>query len=90
MAATIPEYVDPLLRAQIAAAAQLGVQVMSVDKQLYDIDLTLLTLVGVIMKALNDKGVVLDAEWQTRLNTALQGTWPAWILNQTNPNQQSG
>lgn len=90
MAATIPEYVDPLLKAQIAATSQLGVQVMSVDKQLYDIDLTLLTLIGVVMKALNDKGVVLDAEWLTRLNTALQGTWPAWILNQVNPNQVSG
>jgi hypothetical protein len=90
MAATIPEYVDPLLRGQIAAASILGVQVMNVDKQLYDIDLTLLTLIGVVMKALNDHGVVLDAEWLTRLNTALQGTWPAWILNQVNPNQQSG
>lgn len=90
MAATIPEYVDPLLRGQIAAAGQLGVDIMAVDKQLYDVDLTLLTLIGVVMKALNDHGVVLDTEWQTRLNTALQGTWPTWILNQVNPNSQSG
>lgn len=85
MAATVPEYVDPLLRGQIAAASQLGVNIMAVDKQLYDVDLTLLTAIGMIMKALNDKGVVLDAEWQTRLNSALTGSWPAWVINQTPP-----
>jgi hypothetical protein len=38
-----------------------------------------------VMKALNDKGIVLDAEWISRLDTALDGPWPAWILNQTTP-----
>jgi hypothetical protein len=90
VAATIPEYVDILLRRQIAAADRLGVQMLLVDRQLYDVNLTLLTLVGVLMKALNDKGVVLDAEWQTRLNAALQGNWPAWILSQTDPNAPAG
>lgn len=85
MAATIPEYVDPLLRGQIAAATQLGVDLMRVDRQLYDVNLTLLTAIGMIMKALNDKGVVLDAEWQTRLNGALAGSWPTWVITQVPP-----
>jgi hypothetical protein len=85
VAATVPEYVDPLLRGQIAAANLLGVNILAVDKQLYDVNLTLLTAIGMVMKALNDHGVVLDAEWQTRLNGALAGTWPSWVINQTPP-----
>jgi len=85
VAATVPEYVDPLLRGQISAAALLGVNIMAVDKQLYDVNLTLLTAIGMIMKALNDHGVVLDAEWQTRLNGALAGTWPTWVITQVPP-----
>ena len=85
MAATIPEYVDILLRRQIAAASQLGVNLTLVDRQLYDVNLTLITLVGVLMKALNDHSVILDAEWQTRLNSALTGSWPDWITTQSNP-----
>lgn len=85
MAATVPEYVDPLLRGQMAAASQLGVDILAVDKQLYDVNLTLLTLLGMVMKALNDKGVVLDAEWQTRLNGALAGSWPTWVITQVPP-----
>jgi hypothetical protein len=42
-------------------------------------------MLGTIMKALNDKGVVLDAEWLSRLDAALDGPWPDWIINQTNP-----
>jgi hypothetical protein len=85
MAATIPEYVDPLLRRQQIAAQILGSDVMHAGPELYNINLTLLTLVGVLMKALNDKGVVTDAEWLARLGTALDGTWPQWILQQQTP-----
>lgn len=85
MAATIPEYVDPLLRRQQFAATILGSDVLHSDPQSYAINLTLLTLIGVLMKALNDKGVVTDAEWLARLDTALNGAWPPWILNQTPP-----
>lgn len=85
MAATVPEYVDFLLRRQISAAGQLGVQLLLVDRQAWAINLTQLILIGTVMKALNDHNVVLDAEWQTRLNSALTGTWPDWIVNQTAP-----
>jgi hypothetical protein len=82
VAATISPYVDQLLRAQNVAAGKLGTDVLRADKQTYNIDLTVLTLFGVVMKALNDHGVILDAEWQTRLNSALDGTWPDWIISQ--------
>jgi hypothetical protein len=85
VAANVPPYVDSLLRAQQQAANVLGTNVLRSNKELYAVDLTLLTLLGMVLKALNDKGVVLDAEWQTRLNTALDGAWPPWIVNQTDP-----
>lgn len=85
MAANPVDYVDALLRRQMAAVDQLGVKVLLVDKQLYDINLSLLVLLGVVMKALNDKGVVLDAEWLARVNGAAIGAWPDWILDQTDP-----
>ena len=87
MAATIPEYVDPLLRRQAAAAGLLGVDVFGAGAELYRVNLTLLTLVGVLMKALHDKGVVTDTEWLARLDTALNGTWPQWMLQQQNPDE---
>jgi hypothetical protein len=79
-------YVEELLRRQEAAATgQLGVSLLLVGPELYKVDLTILVMIGVIMKALNDKGIVLDAEWLSRLDVALDGQWPDWIINQTNP-----
>jgi len=86
MAATIPEYVDPLLRRQRYAAQILGSDVMTADPQAYAINVSLLAIIGVLMKALNDKGVVTDAEWLARLDVALAGDWPAWITQQQIPN----
>jgi hypothetical protein len=86
VAGTVPEYVTTLRPAQNVAAQQLGVYVYGVGRELYVVNLSLLTLFGVVMKALNDHGVVLDAEWQTRLNGALAGTWPDWLVNQHDPN----
>jgi hypothetical protein len=85
MAANVVDYVQVLLRRQNAAVDKLGLRLTAVDRQAYLIDVSLLVLIGVLMKALNDKGVVLDAEWQTRVNSALQGTWPDWILAQVDP-----
>jgi hypothetical protein len=79
-------YVEELLRRQEAAASgQLGVSLLLVGPELYKVDLTILVMIGVVMKALNDKGIVPDAEWLSRLDVALDGQWPDWIINQTNP-----
>lgn len=85
MATTIPPYVDALLRRQQVAAQILGSDVLRSGPELYNVNLTVLVLIGVIMKGLNDKGVILDAEWLDRLSTALDGTWPDWIRYQQAP-----
>ena len=86
MAQFVEAYVEELLkRQQATTTGQLGVSLLLVGPELYKVDLTILVMIGVVMKALNDKGVVLDAEWISRLDTALDGPWPAWILNQTTP-----
>jgi hypothetical protein len=86
MAQFVEAYVEELLkRQQATTTGQLGVSLLLVGPELYKVDLTILVMIGVVMKALNDKGVVLDAEWISRLDAALDGPWPAWILNQTNP-----
>jgi hypothetical protein len=49
-------------------------------------NLSLLALIGMITKALHDKGIVLDSEWQTRLAAAYApGPWPEDMLNQIPP-----
>lgn len=85
MANFVPDYVGYLLPAQAAACLKLGTDVYTSPKELYAVNLSLLTLIGVIMKALNDKGVVLDAEWIDRLNHALDGTWDPNIIGQIKP-----
>lgn len=85
MAATIPEYVDPLLRRQDAAASLLGSSVIRADTQTYNINLGVLALIAVIMQKLNEKGTVTDAEWLAALDTIPQGNWPQWVLKQLPP-----
>jgi hypothetical protein len=85
MAANPVDYVQVLLRRQISAVDKLGLKLTGVQRETYLVDVSLLVLIGVLMKALNDHGVVLDAEWQTRVNAALGGTWPDWILAQIDP-----
>lgn len=85
MADTVPEYVAYLLPAQAGAAFQIGSDLYSTPRDLYAINLSLLALIGVMMKALNDKGVVLDAEWIDRLSHALDGNWDPGMINQVRP-----
>jgi hypothetical protein len=87
MAANPVDYVQVMLRRQISATSNLGVDITQVSRELYLTNVSLLVLISVVMKALNDKGVVLDAEWQTRVNAALQGAWPDWIIAQVNPDK---
>jgi hypothetical protein len=87
MAANPVDYVQVLLRRQISATSNLGVDITQTPRELYLTNVSLLVLIGVVMKALNDHGTVLDAEWQTRVNAALAGTWPDWIIAQVNPDK---
>lgn len=88
MAQYVYQYVDPLLRRQAAALREkLGVDIMAVDPQTYRINLTTLILVGVVMKAMVDKGIMSDAEWLARVDSALDpvDAWPYWIVAQAPP-----
>jgi hypothetical protein len=85
---TAPHYVPHLLAGQVTAGEKAGVNLYAVARELYVTNLSLLALIGMITKALHDKGIVLDAEWQTRLNEAYNGPWPADLLNQVDPRQQ--
>ena len=82
---TTPEYVPYLLAGQTAAASSVGVNIYAVSRELYVVNLSLLDLIGMVVKALHDHGIVLDAEWATRLDAAYSGPWPADMLNQIPP-----
>jgi hypothetical protein len=84
---TTPDYVPYLLAGQVSAGRQAGVDLYAVAREVYVTNLSLLALIGMVIKALNDHGVILDAEWLTRLNAAYQGPWPANMLNQIDPNK---
>jgi hypothetical protein len=85
---TTPEYVPYLLAGQVTAGRQAGVDLYGVGRELYVSNLSVLALIGMVVKALNDHGIVLDAEWLTRLNAAYAGPWPADLLNQIDPNRE--
>jgi hypothetical protein len=86
---TTPEYVPYLLAAQASATQQIGVNIYGVARELYVTNLSLLALIGMITRALHDKGVVTDGEWLDYLNAAYSpGPWPVDMLNQIPPTPQ--
>lgn len=94
MATYVHQYVKVLLDGQVTAGKLLGVDVWGVDKQTYVIDLTLLTLIGVVMKKISEVApAVTDQVWLDALNHALDASpdlpWPPNILTQTNPNART-
>lgn len=82
-----PDYVPYLLAGQVKAGRQAGVDIYQISRELYVVNLSNLALIGMICKALHEKGVVLDAEWQTRLDAAYSGLWPAGMIAQVDPNK---
>ena len=92
MATYVHQYVKALLDGQVVAGQKLGVGIYGVDRQLYVVDLTLLTLIGVVMKKISEIApAVTDAVWLDALNHALDQSaslpWPADMLNQVDPSQ---
>jgi hypothetical protein len=83
--ATIPQYVNTLLRRQIALSDDLGANVTGAGRELYCINAELLVVISVVLKVLKDKGFVTDAEWTSALNAALDDPFPAWIKDQIPP-----
>lgn len=91
MAEFVHQYVGELLKRQHALAEAypdvVGTDIMSSTRQLYNINLMNLMIMGVIMKVISDLSpVVTDQVWIDRLDQAidssLQDPWPDWIVNQ--------
>jgi len=94
MAAWSSQFVPPLLKGQHAISDQLGTDVMSTSGELYNINLTTLALIGMVMKAVQDivPTTATDAWWQARLNVAIdtgpagdRSGWAGWVLAQIAP-----
>lgn len=91
--ATYPsQFVGPLVKAQHSQIIRetLGTDVMTIAKDAYNMNLTLMTIVAMLMKIVQDlaPGTVTDAFLQDRLNhsidTGPEG-WPGWLLLQVRP-----
>lgn len=96
MAAYSAQFVPYLLKAQQSdvVSEAMGTNVMGTDRQTYAVNLELLTLIAMVMKAVQDlvPGTATDAWWQQRLNAALdtgpggdRSGWPGWVILQIRP-----
>ena len=87
MAQYVNQYVAELLqREHDLAQAQpdvIGTDPMYSSKSVYNLNLMTLILIGVVMKRISTIAPqVTDQVWIDDLSHALDGPWPAWILNQ--------
>lgn len=92
MAEFVHNYVSAMLAGQVAAGKLIGVSVYKVDGQTYAINLTVLTLLGMIMKKISEVAPqVTDQVWLDALAHALDSSeanpWPANIVNQIDPEE---
>jgi hypothetical protein len=94
MATWSAQFVPRLLKGQHAIRAELGTDVMSGSREVYNTNLTTLALIGMVMKAVQDlaPATATDAFWVDRLATAIdtgpggdRSGWPGWILLQISP-----
>lgn len=91
MADFVHQYVEALLPGQAAAGQLIGINLYGVDRQSYVINLTVLTLIGMVMKTISQVAPqVTDQVWLDALNHALDSTpespWSVNMLNQVDPN----
>ena len=90
MAQYVHQYVTELLRGQTTAGQLLGVDVYGVARESYVTNLTVLTLIGMVMKKISEVApAVTDAVWLDALNHALDSSpalpWPPDMLAQVKP-----
>jgi hypothetical protein len=87
----VHQYVTALLNGQKIAGRKLGVDVYGVGREAYVVNLTVLAMLGVIMKKISDVApAVTDQVWLNALSEALDASealpWPAGMLAQIDPN----
>lgn len=96
MASYSSQIIPYLLKAQHSSAvtSALGTDVMAVGKETYNINLEVLTLIAMVMKAIQDIAPLqaTDAFWLDRLNHALDtgpngdtSGWLGWVVLQIRP-----
>lgn len=96
MAAYASQFVPYLLRAQHSRTVveSLGTDIMSTTKETYNDNLTILVLISMLMKIIQDlhPTVATDAAFLDRLNHALdtgpsgdQSGWLGWVVLQIKP-----
>ena len=92
MAQFVHQYVSELVKGQAAAGQLLGVNTYRVDRETWVLNLTILTMIGVVMKKVSEVApAVTDQVWLDALNHALdssaQAPWPPGLLDQIDPNE---
>jgi hypothetical protein len=94
MVAWSSQFVPYLLKGQHSVRDDLGTDVISGSIEPYNVNLTVLSLISMVMKAIQDiaPGTATDAFWQARLNIAVdtgpngdRSGWPGWVLAQIAP-----
>lgn len=86
-------FVPSLLKGQHNVRHDLGTDILSSNRELYNANLTTLALIGMLMKVIQDVAPqVTDAVWQQRLAVAIdtgpggdRSGWPGWVLLQVPP-----
>jgi hypothetical protein len=86
----VHQYVETLLPKQASAGQMLGVSIYGTDRQTYVLNLTVLTLIGVVMKKISEVApAVTDAVWLDALSHALDASaaspWSQAMLDQVDP-----
>lgn len=95
MVAWSAQNVPSMLQAQHSTVVTngLGTDIMGSGRELYNMNLTTLSLIGMVMKAIQDIApAATDAFWQNRLNIAIdtgsggdRSGWPGWVILQVRP-----
>lgn len=90
MAQFVHQYVSQLVQGQARAAQMLGVNIYGADRSTWVMNLTVLTMLGVVMKKVSEVApAVTDQVWLDALNHALdqsaQQPWPPDLLNRVDP-----
>lgn len=94
MASRPYQFVAPMLKAQHNLRYTMGTDVVTADKQTYNVNLQILSLIAMVLKCLQDAVPLMftDANLQQRLNEAIdtgangdRSGWPGWIVLQVPP-----
>lgn len=73
---TVVQYVTAMRRTQDQIGAQFGADLRRIPQETRILDVTVLGLIAVVAKTMEDKGLVAAADFQATLNAALTEVFP--------------